>query len=196
MWGERKKLTIRFPYNEYILTQGFKNVVVLSKICSQLHPLCEFDTLGEWLCKRIVRVIVYTWLQILWWMLHSVIPMQSLALCNVVFYGRSKMSGSGSMQTKPVPAPWRGRKLKELSTSDNCRMCGLFQNTVQFWEWVDKLWKYVCCPYYKRWNITRVGQPSEKQTFHFPRWRRIFVHESLLAMWNKGLKLRCAAFAN
>ena len=104
--------------------RGFKNVVALSKICSQLHPLCEFDTPGEWLCERIVRVIVYTWLQILWWMLHSVIPMQSLALCNVVFYGRSKMSGSGSMQTKPVPAPWRGRKLKELSTSDNCRMCG------------------------------------------------------------------------
>ena len=34
------------------------------------------------------------------------------------------MSGSGSMQTKPVPAPWRGIKLKELSASDNCRMCG------------------------------------------------------------------------
>ena len=43
---------------------------------------------------------------------------------NVLFSGRSKMSGSGSMLTKPVPAPERGRKPKERSTSDNCKMCG------------------------------------------------------------------------
>ena len=39
------------------------------------------------------------------------------------------MSGSGSMLTKPVPAPNRGRKPKEPSTSDNCRMCGFFLKT-------------------------------------------------------------------
>ena len=38
--------------------------------------------------------------------------------CNVVFTGRSKMSGSSSMVTKPVPDPKRGRKPKEPSTSD------------------------------------------------------------------------------
>ena len=35
------------------------------------------------------------------------------------------MCGSGSTTTKPAPAPRRGRKLKEPSTSvTNCRMCG------------------------------------------------------------------------
>ena len=38
------------------------------------------------------------------------------------------MSKSGSMQTKPVPAPRRGRKPKEPSASDNCRMCGCVSN--------------------------------------------------------------------
>ena len=33
------------------------------------------------------------------------------------------MGGSGSTPTKPV-APQRGRKPKEPSASDNCRMCG------------------------------------------------------------------------
>ena len=32
-------------YNEFVHTRELKNVVELSKICSQLHPLCEFDTL-------------------------------------------------------------------------------------------------------------------------------------------------------
>ena len=45
MWGERKKPTALFPYNEFVLTRGFKNIVELSKICLQLymHPLGEFD---------------------------------------------------------------------------------------------------------------------------------------------------------
>ena len=42
-----KKPTVRFPYNDFFPTRGFKNVVELSKNCSQLHPLCEFDTLGD-----------------------------------------------------------------------------------------------------------------------------------------------------
>ena len=60
-WGrvrrEKKKPTVRFPYNEFAPTRGFKNVVELSKICSQLHPLCEFDSLGDWLRGRIARVM-------------------------------------------------------------------------------------------------------------------------------------------
>ena len=39
--------------------------------------------------------------------------------CSIpVYSGGSKMSGSGSAPTKPVPAPQRGRKLKEPSASD------------------------------------------------------------------------------
>ena len=30
--GERKKRTVRFPYNEFVPIRGFKNVVELSKI--------------------------------------------------------------------------------------------------------------------------------------------------------------------
>ena len=44
---EKKKPTVRFPYSEFVLTRGFKNVVKLSTICSQLRPLCESDTLGD-----------------------------------------------------------------------------------------------------------------------------------------------------
>ena len=43
---KRKKPTVRFPYSEFVPTRGFKNVVELSKICSQLCPLCEFDRLA------------------------------------------------------------------------------------------------------------------------------------------------------
>ena len=41
------KPTVRFQYNEFVPTRGFKNVVELSKISLKLHPLCEFDTLGN-----------------------------------------------------------------------------------------------------------------------------------------------------
>ena len=45
--AREKKPTVRFPYNEFVPTRGFKNVVELSKICSRLRrPLCEFDTLS------------------------------------------------------------------------------------------------------------------------------------------------------
>ena len=33
-----------------------------------------------------------------------------VSVCNVVFSGRSKMSGCGSTPTKPIPASQRGRK--------------------------------------------------------------------------------------
>ena len=112
------------------------------------------------------------------------------------------MSESGSTTTKPVPAPRRGRKPKEPSApaSDtklqNVRP--LFQNTVrQFYEWMDKLGKCVCCAYQKRRNVTKVGRPTEKRTFRCPRRRRIFLHKSWLSVRSKGSeKLRCDAFAN
>ena len=43
--AREKKQTVRFPYNELVPTSGFKNVVELSKIYSQLRPLCEFALL-------------------------------------------------------------------------------------------------------------------------------------------------------
>ena len=46
------------------------------------------------------------------------------------------MSGSGSTPTKPV-APRRGRKPKEPSASDNCRMCGCCFKT-QFGSFTGK----------------------------------------------------------
>ena len=102
------------------------------------------------------------------------------------------MSQSGSTTTKPVPAPRRGRKPKEPRALDklwNVRL--LFQNTVrQFYEWMDKLGKCVCCAYQKRGNVTKVGRPTEKRTFRCPRGRRIFLHKSsLLSVRNNGQKL-------
>ena len=75
------------------------------------------------------------------------------------------MSGGGSKTTKPVPAPRRGRKPKEPSPSDKLQSARLlFQNTVrQFYEWMDKLGKCVCCAYQKRRNVPKVGRPTEKQ---------------------------------
>ena len=100
------------------------------------------------------------------------------------------MSGSGSTPTKPVPAPRRGSKPKEPSASVEIVE---FQNTVrQFYEWMDKLGKCVRCAYQKRRNVTKVGRPTEKRTFRCPRGRRIFLHESLLSVRNKG----CDGFAN
>ena len=49
--AREEKPTVRFPYSEFVPTRGFKNVVELSKICSQLRPLCEFDRLGCY-CER------------------------------------------------------------------------------------------------------------------------------------------------
>ena len=72
-----KKPTVRFPYNKFFPTSGFKTFVEQSKICSQLRPLCEFDTLGHWFRERIARVIVCSWLRIL--TLYPVILKQFLA---------------------------------------------------------------------------------------------------------------------
>ena len=48
--GRGKKPTVRFSYNEFVPTRRFKNVVELSKICSQLHPLWIWYT--RWLISR------------------------------------------------------------------------------------------------------------------------------------------------
>ena len=62
-----------------------------------------------------------------------------------------------------------------------------FQNTVrQFYEWIDKLGKCVCCAYQKRRSVSKVGRPTGKRSFRCPQGRRIFVHESLLSVRNKG----------
>ena len=45
--AREKEPTVRFPYDEFVLTTGLKNVVELSKIYSQLRPLCKFDTPGD-----------------------------------------------------------------------------------------------------------------------------------------------------
>ena len=76
--AREKKTTVRFQYNEFVPTRGFKNVVELSKIWLKLHPLCEFDTLGNWFRGRIARVIACTWLRAL--TLYPVILKQFLEL--------------------------------------------------------------------------------------------------------------------
>ena len=81
--AREKKPTVRFPYNQFVLTRGFKNVVELSKIYSQLRPLCKFDTSGYWFREKIAKAFLedQTW-----------------------------VDGSGNTPTKPVPASRRGRK--------------------------------------------------------------------------------------
>ena len=69
-----------------------------------------------------------------------------------------------------------------------------FQNTVrQFYEWMDKLGKCVCCAYQKRRNVTKVGRPTEKRTFRCPRGKRIFLHKSFALRAEQRLEtaLRC-----
>ena len=65
--AREKKPTVRFPYNEFVVTRRLKNVVGLSKIYSQIRPLCKFDTPGDWFRERIARVtFVCIWLRIFW----------------------------------------------------------------------------------------------------------------------------------
>ena len=61
----RKSCEAREKNRLSVPTREFKNVVELSKICSQLRPLYEFDALGDWFRGRIAHVIVCTWLRIL-----------------------------------------------------------------------------------------------------------------------------------
>ena len=92
---------------------------------------------------------------------------------NSIKSGGSKMSGSGSKRTKPVPTPRRGNN--RLSRK---RLAWEKYTVRQFWEWMDKLGKCVCCAYQKRRNVTKVGRPTEKRTFCCPRGRRIFLNLS------------------
>ena len=77
-----------------------------------------------------------------------------------IYSGGSKISGSGSTTTKPVPAPRRGGKPGK-------------SRGLRIYEWMDKLGKCVCCVYQKRRNVTKVGRPTEKPNFCCPRGRRI-----------------------
>ena len=94
-----------------------------------------------------MHTIVCTWLRIYWWTRYPKIPKQVfsiISLCNAVFSGRSKMSGS--TPKKPVPAPGKGRKPKEPSAWDNCGCCF----TTQFWDikggWISSKNNYGCFP--------------------------------------------------
>ena len=92
-----KKTTVRFPYNEFVLTRGFKNVVELSKICSQLRPLCESDTPGDWFRGRIQ--VLLSKLGFESWRCNPVILTHFYRCLSVkcsIYSGGSKMSGSGS----------------------------------------------------------------------------------------------------
>ena len=97
MGGERKKWTVCFPYHEIVLTRG--------------AYYCLLQALASHLVVNAVSS-------------NSKAVLSNVSPCNVVFSGRSKMSGSGSMLTKPIRAPERGRKPQEPSTSDNCKICG------------------------------------------------------------------------
>ena len=103
---EKKKPTVRFPYNEFVLTRRFKNVVELSKIYLQLRPLCKFDTSGDWFRERIAKAIL------------SVV-----SVYNVLFSGRSKMSGWKWQYADKACSCFSRREKAEPSASDNCRMC-------------------------------------------------------------------------
>ena len=70
------------------------------------------------------------------------------------------MSRSGSMPTKPVPAPQRGRKPSQVLQIINCRMCGCcfkgqFSNLKS--DWIISSESMFVAPTIKRSNITKVG---------------------------------------
>ena len=120
--------------HEFVLTIGLKNVVELSKIYSQLRPLCKFDTPGDWFRERIARVTFFA------------LGFESS--------GRSNMSGSGSTPTKACSYPSK-RERAELRASGNCRMCGCCFKT-QFGnfngdfksEWISSEICFFCGPYW------------------------------------------------
>ena len=99
----REKKNWLSVFHEFVLTIGLKNVVELSKIYSQLRPLCKFDTPGDWFRERIARVTFFA------------LGFESS--------GRSKMSGSGSTPTKACSCS--SKREKPLAESFRyCRMGG------------------------------------------------------------------------
>ena len=77
-------------FHEFVLTIGLKNVVELSKIYSQLRPLCKFDTPGDWF-RESQRVLLF---------LHLASNLLEDQIWVEVAVRRQK----------PVPAPRRGRE--------------------------------------------------------------------------------------
>ena len=65
------------------------------------------------------------------------------------------MSGSGSTPTKPVPAPRRGSKPKELPFKTQ------FGNFKSGWISLEN----VFVAFQKRRNVAKVGQPTENELF-------------------------------
>ena len=79
---------------------GSKNVVELSKIYSQLRPLCKFDTPADWFRERIARVtFVCSWLR-----------------------NFSKIKNEWKWQYADKASSLK-REKTEPRASDNCRMC-------------------------------------------------------------------------
>ena len=161
---EKKKPTVRFPYNEFVLTRRFKNVVELLKIYLQLRPLCKFDTSGDWFRERIAKAVL------------SVV-----SVYNVVFSGRSNMSGWKWQYADKACSCLSKREKAEPSASDNCRICSCCFKT-QFGNfksgWISSENMFVApISTTKRWNVTKIGRPSDKRTFRCPRRRRIFLHK-------------------
>ena len=73
------------------------------------------------------------------------------------------------------------REKAEPSASDNCRMCSCCFKT-QFGNfksgWISSENIFVApISTTKRWNVTKIGRPSDKRTFRCPRRRRIFLHK-------------------
>ena len=162
---EKKKPTVRFPYNEFVLTTGFKNVVELSKIYSQLRPLCKFDTSGDWFRERIAKAVLGV-----------------VSVYNVVFSERSTMSGrKWQYADKACSCFSKSLEKAEPSASDNCRMCSCCFKT-QFGNfntgWISSENMSVApTSTRKTSNVTKIGRPSDKRTFCCPRRRRIFLHK-------------------
>ena len=151
-----KSKTIQYvPYNQFVLTRGFKNVVELSKIYSQLRPLCKFDTSGYWFREKIAKAVL------------SVV-----SVYNVVFSGGLNMSRWKWQYADKACSCLSKREKAEPSASDNCRICSCCFKT-QFGNfksgWISSENMFVApTSTRERWNVTKIGQPSDKRTFRCP----------------------------
>ena len=153
--AREKKPTVRFPYNQFVLIRGFKNVVELSKIYSQLRPLCKFDTSGYWFREKIAKAVL------------SVV-----SVYNVVFSGGSNMSRWKWQYADKACSCLSKREKAEPSASDNCRICSCCFKT-QFGNfksgWISSENMFVApTSTRERWNVTKIGRPSDKRTFRCP----------------------------
>ena len=89
-----------------------------------------------------------------------------------VFSGRSSMSGWKWQYADKACSCFLEREKAELSASDNYRMCSCCFKT-QFGNfksgWISSEKMFVApTGTRKRWNVTKIGQPSDKRTFRCP----------------------------